>query len=934
MGTRLTHAEHLIPHQTAAPAGGEWTLPAGGWVFLHSISGSGYWRQTTRLAEFNPGDTLAVYSDGTGTLLASRLGSLQFHWFSVCPEFLSNLLGLDEQAVLEAAARRDAVRRFPAGHSVAALHARLIDSASQPRPLQRIHMVEILASAFAHEFTAISANDGPPTDARARLRQWLARIPESDLIHHSVDELARSLNCSVRHFSRLFRDEVGQPFRDKQTELRLMKARHLLVDSNAKVIHVALESGYRHLGLFNTLFKRRFGMTPTQWRQQLQSSEPRRRRSASAQSVAWMGLIGTAVGLLLAHPSQLLAQSTPAANAAVTASASTSTSTNAPAAQRLSVKQYEVVGNTLLPEAVVKSATSDYTGDSIDFATLRKALASLQLAYRGRGFATVSVTLPQQKLTNGIVRIQVVEGRITEIRVEGNRWFSSNNVRSALPGLTTNLILNSKLFQAELDLANANRDRQIYPQIQPGPEPGTTSMLLKVKDQFPLHGRFELNNQATPDTPELRGSASAQYNNLWQLEHSLGLSYGFTLEQFKGGDANLFDQPLLANYSTFYRLPLGSRRSLPAEVEASHGRFGYDESTHQFRLPPSSGRPELNIFANRSTTDTGVKLTPLRQVNPPPIALYSQDSGQDISTTEGVGFRLTQPLREFHGIRSTLTFGLDAKRYHRASFNTNNFLEDFVYLDPSTGQNVHRQIPFSSPQPPSTAAIAYLPVSLRWDGFRADTKGSTSLGAGVNYNLPGGPFSNGDAFRKTSGAEKSTGQYVTLQASASREQRIYEDWIVSIRADGQWASEHLISNEQYGVGGTAGVRGYREGERYGDTGWRTTFEPRTPLIDIGMVDGTAPFRIRGLIFTDYGQSYLLNPGHPTASIPGYHSRESFWGAGAGFSGSIGSTLDFRLTVGWALLAQTGATTGASGESIFVKTHTGDIQIYFGIGAQF
>ena len=913
-----------MPHQSAVPAGGEWTLPVGGWVFLHSISGSGYWRQQPRLAEFNPGDTLAVHLDGTGTLLASRLGALQFHWFSVCPEFLSNILGLEEQAALEAAARRDAVRRFPAGHSVAGLHARLIEAAGQPRPLLRVRMVEILATAFSNEFTAAVPSETGPIDARTRLRQWLARIPESDLIHHSVDELARALNCSVRHFSRLFRDEVGLPFRDKQTELRLMKARHLLVDSNAKVIHVALESGYRHLGLFNTLFKRRFGMTPTQWRRQLQSTEPRRRRTNGASANAWIGVLTAtaALGLMLTSAPDAFAQSPAAAGA----------TTNA--APKLSVQRYEVVGNTLLPESVVRAATSDFTGEHIDFQTLRKALSSLQLAYRGRGFASVSVSLPQQKLTNGVVRIQVTEGRLTEIRVEGNRWFSSNNVRHSLPGLTTNLFLNSKLLQAELDVANANRDRQIYPQIQPGPEPGTTSMLLKVKDQFPLHGRFELNNQATPDTPELRGSASAQYNNLWQLEHSIGLSYGFTLEQFKGGDANLFDQPLLANYSAFYRLPLGSRRSLPAEVDANPGRFGYDESSHQFRLPPTTGRPELNIFASRSTTDTGIKLTPLKEVNPPPIALYSQDSGQDISTTESVGFRVSVPLREFHAIKSTLSFGVDLKRYHRASFNTNNFLEDFTYRDPSTGQDVHRQIPFSSPQPPSSAALGYMPVAVRWDGMRADSKGSTSFGSGVNVNVPGGPFSGGDAFRKTSGAERASGQYVTVQANAARDQRLYEDWTVSIRADGQWANQPLVSNEQFGVGGTAGVRGYREGERYGDTGWRTAIEPRTPLIDIGMVDGTAPFRIRGFIFTDYGESYLLNPGHPTASISGYHPRETFWGAGAGFSGSIGSSMDFRLTVGWALKEAAGLTTGASGQDVSVKTRAGDLQLYFGIGAQF
>ena len=36
---------------------------------------------------------------------------------------------------------------------------------------------------------------------------------------------------------------------------------------------------------------------------------------------------------------------------------------------------------------------------------------------------------------------------------EGNRWFSSNNVMRALPDLRTNILLNAKIFQRELDAA-------------------------------------------------------------------------------------------------------------------------------------------------------------------------------------------------------------------------------------------------------------------------------------------------------------------------------------------------------------------------------------------------------------------------------------------------------------------------------------------------
>ena len=64
------------------------------------------------------------------------------------------------------------------------------------------------------------------------------------------------------------------PLRKRQTELRLQRARQLLTDADAKVSMVAMESGYRHLGLFNAMFKKRFGVTPREWRQQNRSASP------------------------------------------------------------------------------------------------------------------------------------------------------------------------------------------------------------------------------------------------------------------------------------------------------------------------------------------------------------------------------------------------------------------------------------------------------------------------------------------------------------------------------------------------------------------------------------------------------------------------------------------------------------------------------------
>ena len=141
-----------------------------------------------------------------------------------------------------------------------------------------------------------------------------------------------------------------------------------------------------------------------------------------------------------------------------------------------------------------------------------------------------------------------------------------------------------------------------------------------------------------------------------------------------------------------------------------------------------------------------------------------------------------------------------------------------------------------------------------------------------------------------------------------------------MHGDGQWASTPLISNEQFALGGMSGVRGYSEGEVYGDTGWRLTLEPRTPQVNIGMVDGDIPFWVRGLAFVDYGQVYRLD------ASPGSTANEvSLLGVGGGVTANIGSHLDARLTLAWPLLTDTASPAGASAGSLIV---------YFGLGAQF
>ena len=83
-------------------------------------------------------------------------------------------------------------------------------------------------------------------------REWESRL--------HPDDLERALP-KVRAY-------LANPGPSYEIEFRLQRAHQLIADSNVKIASVAHDSGYRHLGLFNVMFKKRFGMLPSEWRRQ------------------------------------------------------------------------------------------------------------------------------------------------------------------------------------------------------------------------------------------------------------------------------------------------------------------------------------------------------------------------------------------------------------------------------------------------------------------------------------------------------------------------------------------------------------------------------------------------------------------------------------------------------------------------------------------
>ena len=268
-------ARHLILQEMSLRPSGEWD-PGGGWAVVRAAEGAGYCLQTDTAREFNVGDMVMTSANAGVIFRASQLGVLKLEYFLILPRCLNGLLTVTESRQVEDASREASGRMlyYAATESAARKFTRLAAQPQRDNLATRSALLQLWAASVTSLLPAASP---PPAvcNLRERFRQFAGKMSEAELAGRSLAELAGELHCSERHFSRLFREELHISLRARQTELRLQHARELLAESDAKISQVACESGYRHLGLFNGLFKRRFGVTPSQWREQSQAAKVR-----------------------------------------------------------------------------------------------------------------------------------------------------------------------------------------------------------------------------------------------------------------------------------------------------------------------------------------------------------------------------------------------------------------------------------------------------------------------------------------------------------------------------------------------------------------------------------------------------------------------------------------------------------------------------------
>lgn len=82
----------------------------------------------------------------------------------------------------------------------------------------------------------------------------------------SIEDIAESVYLSPNYLSNIFKDKTGKTIISYLTEVRIKKAKRLLVDTHMKIYEVGKQVGYKDSTYFGQVFKKQTGQTPNDYR--------------------------------------------------------------------------------------------------------------------------------------------------------------------------------------------------------------------------------------------------------------------------------------------------------------------------------------------------------------------------------------------------------------------------------------------------------------------------------------------------------------------------------------------------------------------------------------------------------------------------------------------------------------------------------------------
>jgi hemolysin activation/secretion protein len=326
--------------------------------------------------------------------------------------------------------------------------------------------------------------------------------------------------------------------------------------------------------------------------------------------------------------------------------------------EQVTVRRFELTGNTVFSAAELAVVTMPYTQRTLTAEELQEVRRQLTLYYVERGYLNSGAVIPDQAVTDGVVHVRIIEGRLTQVDITGNPRLRAAYFQDRLRP-EADEPLNVRRLQDRLQRLQQNPlIEQLQAELTPGLRPGESILQLAVRESQPYEVGLAIANDNPPSVGATRAYLYGLTRNLSGVGDTLGLSYGHGLESSTADGRVFYARPVNAHDTT---VQIWAERNETSVIEDRFDTLDitgalqtYGVSlTHPFHWSPQQTF-SMSLNLERRHSESFLLGLP-----------FSFAPGEEAGTATVTVARLIQEwldrrLDQVIAARSTISFGLDA----------------------------------------------------------------------------------------------------------------------------------------------------------------------------------------------------------------------------------------------------------------------------------
>ncbi len=167
-----------------------------------------------------------------------------------------------------------------------------------------------------------------------------------------------------------------------------------------------------------------------------------------------------------------------------------------PTTDRINVLRYEAIGSTVFSTQELAKITQPFTGE-VTFDRLQAAKNAIEKLYLDRQYLTTGAYIPTGQILaidGAVVRIQIVEGKLEDIKVTGTKRLNPEYIRSRLALATSQPLNNDRLIEGLRLLQQDPLIGSVSAELSSGIRVGTNLLEIKVTENKTFTSEIATNN--------------------------------------------------------------------------------------------------------------------------------------------------------------------------------------------------------------------------------------------------------------------------------------------------------------------------------------------------------------------------------------------------------------------------------------------------------